>query len=50
MITATEFSNQFAANRLPKLSLPMFSGNSLEWLTFWDSFQAAIHLNPSLST
>jgi len=52
MITETEFRNQthqFAANRLPKLSLPMFSVSSLEWLTFWDSFRAAIHLNPSLS-
>jgi len=47
-ITETEFPIQFAASRLPKLSLPMFSGNSLEWLTFWDSFRAVIHLNPSL--
>ena len=27
----------------------MFSRNPLAWLTFWDSFQAAIHLNPNLS-
>ena len=32
--------------RLTKLS---FSRNPLDWLTFWDSFQAAIHLNPNLS-
>ena len=42
-------SQQFATSRLPKLALPMFSGNPLAWLTFWDSFQAAIHLNPNLS-
>ena len=42
-------SQQFAASRLPKLTLPTFSGNPLAWLTFWDSFQAAIHLNPNLS-
>ena len=42
-------SQQFVTSRLPKLTLPSFSGNPLEWLTFWDSFQAAIHLNPNLS-
>ena len=36
-------------SRLPKLSLPTFSGDSLQWQTFWDSFNAAVHLNPSLS-
>ncbi|XP_065896204.1 uncharacterized protein [Dysidea avara] len=44
-----DHSQQFAASRLPKLTLPTFSGNPLAWLTFWDSFQAAIHLNPNLS-
>ena len=42
-------TQQFSASRLPKLTLPTFSGNPLAWLTFWDSFQAAIHLNPNLS-
>ena len=42
-------SQQFAMCRLPKLTLPTFSGNPLHWLTFWDSFQAAIDLNPNLS-
>ena len=27
----------------------MFSGNTLDWLTFWDPFRAAIHSNPNLS-
>ena len=29
-----DHSQQFAASRLPKLTLPTFSGNSLAWLTF----------------
>ena len=43
-----DHSQQFAVSRLPKLTLPKFSGDPLEWLTFWDSFQAAIHQNPNL--
>ena len=42
-------SQQFAASRLPKLSLPTFSGDPLTWQTFWDSFYAAIDANPILS-
>ena len=34
---------------LPKLSLPTFSGDLLQWQTFWDLFNAAINSNPSLS-
>ena len=36
-------------SRLPKLLLPTFSGDPLQWQTFWDSFNAAINSNPSLS-
>jgi len=32
-----------------QITLPTFTGNPLDWLTFWDSCQAAIHLNPNLS-
>ena len=35
--------------RLPKLSLPVFAGNPLQWQSFWDSFDAAVHNNPSLN-
>ena len=34
---------------LPKLALPTFSDNPLEWQTFWDSFSAAVDCNPHLS-
>ena len=51
-------SLHFATSRLPKLTLPTFLGDPLTpaflgdpltWQTFWDSFNAAIHANPSLS-
>ena len=38
-----------SASCLPKLSLPTYSGDPLSWQTFWDSFRAAVHLNPTLS-
>ena len=42
-------TQQFANSRLPKLTLPMFSGDPLTWQTFWDSFYVSIHVNRSLS-
>ncbi|XP_065893821.1 uncharacterized protein [Dysidea avara] len=41
-------SLQSANSRLPKLTLPTFSGDPLSWQTFWDSFNAAVHTNPAL--
>lgn len=35
--------------RLPRLDLPNFSGNALEWQSFWDGFEAAVHDNPAIS-
>ena len=35
-------------SRLPKLTLPVVSGDPLNWQMFWDSFSAAVHINPSL--
>ena len=37
------------ASRLPKLDLPRYSGDPLGWLTFWDSFNAAVHSNSHLT-
>ena len=39
---------QFATH-LPKLEIPVFTGEPLDWQPFWDCFEAAIHVNPSLS-
>ena len=42
-------SSQFAISHLLKLTLPTFCEDPLAWQTFWDSFNAAVHANPSLS-
>jgi len=31
--------------RLPKLSIPTFAGDTLQWQSFWDCFEAAVHNN-----
>ncbi|XP_071177421.1 uncharacterized protein [Mytilus edulis] len=36
-------------HRLPKLTLPNFSRDILEWQYFWDSFESTIHHNSTLS-
>lgn len=46
---SSHITQQFSSSCLPKLSLLTFSGDPLTWQTFWDSFCAAIHANPSLS-
>ena len=35
-------------HKLPKLNLPTFEGDILNWQSFWDSYESAIHTNPSL--
>ena len=37
------------ASRLPKLTLPTFNGDPLQWETFWDSFDAAVNSSIGLS-
>ena len=34
---------------LPKINIKSFGGDPLEWLTFWDSFSAAIDKNLELT-
>ena len=34
---------------LPKLRLPSFDGNLLEWITFWDCFQSTIGSDEDLN-
>lgn len=34
---------------MPKLNLPIFTGDIVDWMTFWDSYDAAVHSNSSLS-
>ena len=35
--------------QLPKVDFKKFNGGLLNWQEFWDSFNSAIHSNPSLS-
>ncbi|XP_061168132.1 uncharacterized protein LOC133177057 [Saccostrea echinata] len=42
-------SNSSNFHKLPKLNLPIFEGNVLEWQSFWDSFDSAIHSNNTLT-
>ena len=42
-------SNSNAYHKLPKLSLPHFDGNLLNWQHFWDAFQSTIHNNQTIS-
>ena len=35
--------------RLPKLEVSKYSGDPLNWQSFWDCFESAIDLNPNLS-
>ena len=42
-------SAQYNYSRLPKLVLPTFNDNPLQWQTFWASFKAAVDSNPCLS-
>ena len=37
------------ASRLPKLTLPHFSGDAADWINFWDCFSAAVDKKTSLS-
>ena len=39
-----------ASSRLPKLTLPIFTGDPLSRQTFWDSFSAAVDTSPTLGT
>ncbi|XP_071128314.1 uncharacterized protein [Mytilus edulis] len=36
-------------HRLPKLSLPNFNGDILQWQYFWDSYETTIHHNHTLT-
>ena len=39
-------TQQFVTSRLPKLTLPSFSGDPLQWQSFWDSFFSSHSFKP----
>ena len=34
---------------LPKIELPKFDGNIVNWKTFWDQFESSVHKQEGLS-
>ena len=42
-------TRQYSSKRLPKLEIPSFDGDKLKWTEFWDSFEATIHKNTTMS-
>ena len=36
--------------KLPKLSLKKFNGDLTKWMTFWDTFESAVHNNTALTS
>ena len=41
-------SSSYSTSRLPKLSIPTFTGDPLNWQSFWDCFDSAVNSNPTL--
>ena len=35
--------------KLPKMNIPVFSGEYLQWNSFWDLFNASVHTNETLT-
>ena len=35
--------------KLPKMNIPVFSGEYLQWKSFWDLFNASVHTNETLT-
>ena len=46
---STTSANSSQYHKLPKLNMPTFDGNVLNWQSFWDSFSSAVHENAYLS-
>ena len=52
IITTTPTSTpptRFKTVQLPKIALPTFNGNLMEWTQFWGQFKQAVHSNPELT-
>lgn len=47
-LTANNFISEKVSVKLPKLTINHFYGDNNQWLTFWNTFEAAIHKNESL--
>ena len=47
--STTPSSSSHNVSRLPKLNIPVYTGDPLLWQSFWDCFDAAINSNPMLT-
>ncbi|XP_074657161.1 uncharacterized protein LOC141910324 [Tubulanus polymorphus] len=47
--TPKRYTSDIQKSTLPKLQLPKFDGNILNWQTFWGLFDAAVHSSSSFS-
>ena len=45
----TEARARGAKVKLPKITLPRFNGDPVRWMSFWDSYKSAVHLNSELT-
>lgn len=47
--TSSKTTEKSLPVKLPKVALPKFSGEALEWVSFWDRYVSSIHNQPNLS-
>ena len=47
--SSSNSANSAQFYRLPKISLPSFSGDILQWQSFWDSYESTINSNANLT-
>lgn len=50
ILTTTSSSSRSKTIQLPKIALPRFEGDLMQWGTFWSQFSAAVHANPDLTS
>ncbi len=49
-LSTTEHSNPVSSNlRLPKFTLSEFTGNIIQWVSWWDQYKICIHENEALT-
>ena len=47
--STVKFPMEDTAAQLPKLEIPVYAGEPLEWQSFWNYFEAVINTKPSLT-
>ena len=47
--SSTHTPSESTGLKLPKLDVPTFNGNVLQWRNFWEQFVISVHSRPTLS-